>query len=306
MTEPTRRPPPPWRSEASAPEVPSLPRPGRVLISDPEFKLFQQLVLREAGIHLGEPKRELLMARLGRRLRELGLGTFGAYYRRVRSDPAELAEMLDRIATNETGFFREPAQFELLARRIFPAWESDAQAGRRPRTLRAWSAGCSTGEEPYSLAMCALAHLPGWSVEILATDLSHRALARAREALYPLARADQVPTPYRKRFMLRGERSREGWMKAGPELRSVVRFDHLNLSREVAPGGAYDLILCRNVLIYFHPATRARTLRAVVGRLAPGGYLLLGHSESPGELWDRLRRVVPTVYSNAGVGEAGR
>ncbi len=306
MTEPNRRPPAPSRDAPSGPGESCFARPGRAPISDAEFGLLQQLVLREAGIHLGPPKRELLVARLGRRLRELGLASFGAYYRKVRRDPTELAEMLDRIATNETGFFREPAQFELLAQRIFPAWESEAQAGRRPRTLKAWSAGCSTGEEPYSLAMCALAHLPGWSVEILATDISHRVLARAREALFPLARADQVPAPYRERFMLRGVRSREGWMKAGPELRSVVRFRHLNLSRELPAGGSYDLIFCRNVLIYFHPAARRRTLQALVGRLTPGGYLLLGHSESLGELWDRLRRVVPTVYSRAAAGEAGR
>ena len=250
------------------------------------------------------------MARLGRRLRELGVRSFGAYYRRVRQDPSELAEMLDRVTTNETRFFREPAQFELLADRVFPAWEEEARAGHRPRRLRAWSAGCSTGEEPYSVAMCALAHLPGWSVDVLATDLSRRALAAARDALWPIARAEQIPERYRERFMLRGVRSRDGWMKAGPELRSVVRFGRLNLSRELpadlSEHGRFDLILCRNVLIYFHPTSRARTLRALLDRLAPGGYLLLGHSESPGELLGHVRRVVPTVYTRSPIGDAGR
>lgn len=274
---------------------------GRAPITDQEFGLLQQLVLRESGIYLSPVKRELMVARLGGRVRELGCASFGAYYRRLRRDPAERDEMLDRISTNETRFFREPAQFEFLAGRGFPAWEAEARAGRRRRRLRAWSAGCSTGEEPYSLAMCALAHLPGWSIDVLATDLSRRALARAREAVWPIERAEQIPRPYRDRFMLRGVRSREGWMKAGPELRSVVRFGRVNLSRELpADGEPFDLVLCRNVLIYFHPTERARALRALLGRLAPGGYLLLGHSESPGELWGLVHRVVPTIYSPAG------
>jgi len=286
---------------------PGLDRVDRMSITDQELGLLRQLVLRESGIFLAPVKRELLVARLGRRVRELGLRSFGAYYRRVRQDPAELAEMLDRITTNETHFFREPSQFEFLASRAFPAWEEEAERGRRPRRLKAWSAGCSTGEEPYSLAMCALTHLPGWSVDVLATDLSHRALDRARRALWPIDRAEQIPAPYRERFMLRGVRSRDGLMKAGPELRAVVRFGRLNLSRELpAEGGLFDLILCRNVLIYFHPTSRARTLRALVERLAPGGYLLLGHSESPGDLMDLVQRVVPTVYTRRGPGSALR
>jgi len=288
---------------ASRPVDPS----NRMRITDQELTLLRQLILREAGIFLAPVKRELLVARLGRRLRELGVKSFGAYYRRVRQDPAELAEMLDRVTTNETRFFREPAQFEFLTERAFPAWEEEAAAGRRPRRLKAWSAGCSTGEEPFSVAMCALAHLPGWSVDVLASDLSRRALATARSALWPIARAEQIPASYRERFMLRGVRSQDGWMKAGPELRSVIRFGRLNLSRELpAEHGRFDLILCRNVLIYFHPTTRARTLRALLERLAPGGYLMLGHSESPGELLGHVHRVVPTVYTRSTGGGTGR
>ena len=282
----------------AAPRTPDLP--DRIGMSDQEFGILQQLILREAGIYLAPVKRELLVARLGRRLRELGVRSFGSYYRRVRRDPAELAEMLDRVTTNETRFFREPAQFDFLADRGFPAWEEEARAGRRPRRLKAWSAGCSTGEEPYTVAMCALAHLPGWSVDVLATDLSYGVLGTARRAVWPIERAGQIPQSYRDRFMLRGVRSQDGLMKAGPELRSVVRFGRLNLCRELpAEGGLFDLILCRNVLIYFHPTVRARTLRALLGRLAPGGYLLLGHSESPGELQSEVQRVVPTIYTRA-------
>lgn len=271
---------------------------GRIRITEQEFTLLQQLILREAGIYLAPVKRELMVARLARRLRDLGLGSFAAYHRRVRRDPAERAEMLARISTHETRFFREPAQFRFLTERAFPAWEAEARSGRRARRLRAWSAGCSTGEEPFSLAMCALAHLPDWSIDVLATDLSHRAVAQGREAMWPAERAEQIPRRYREGFMLRGVRSREGWIKAGPELRQVVRFEQMNLHREL-PGEAdrFDLILCRNVLIYFHPAARARALRGLLDRLLPGGYLLLGHSESPSELWGLVRRVVPTIYT---------
>ena len=273
-------------------------------ISDREFDLLRKLILEEAGIHLAPVKRELLVARLARRLRELGLRTFGAYYRRVRRDREELERMLDRICTNETRFFREPKQFDFLTDKAFPAWEMQAKAGHRRRRLRAWSAGCSTGEEPYSLAMCARAHLPGWEVDILATDLSHEALGVARGGIWPLSKADQIPRFYLERFMLRGIRSQQGKMKAGAELRSVIRFRRLNLSRELAEtNGLFDLILCRNVLIYFETDLRRRTLLGLLERLAPTGYLMLGHSESPGGLWNRMRRVIPTVYSlpeNAG------
>lgn len=288
---------------STAPGATGTAAPGRVVIDAQEFGLLQQLILREAGIYLPPVKRELVMARLGGRLRDLGLRSFGAYYRRAREDAGELAEMLDRISTNETRFFREPAQFELLVGRVFPAWEAAARAGRRSRRLRAWSAGCSSGEEPYSLAMCALARLPDWSVDVLATDLSHRALERAREALWPLDRGEEIPVHHRRRFMLRGVGSRQGWMKAGPELRSAVRFERRNLNREMPPAGQrFDLILCRNVMIYFHPTVRARTLRALLDRLEPTGYLLLGHSESPGELWGLVRRVIPTVYTPLAAG----
>ncbi len=271
---------------------------GRIPITGEEFGKFQQLVLRQSGIHLTPVKRGLVVARLGGRLRDLGLSSFAAYYRRVRRDPEELAEMLARISTQETRFFREPEQFAFLSERAFPGWEAEARSGRRQRRLRAWSAGCSTGEEPFSLAMCALVHLPGWSVDVLATDLSHRAVAQAREAMWPLERAEQIPRRHRKRFMLRGVRSRGGWIKAGPELRAVVRFEQMNLHRELPAGtGRFDVILCRNVLIYFHPAARSQALRDLLGRLVPGGYLLLGHAESPSELWGLVRRVAPTVYT---------
>jgi chemotaxis protein methyltransferase CheR len=155
-------------------------------LEEGEYGLFQKLVFREAGIHLGDVKRALVAARLLRRLRELELTSYGTYYRRVIEDRDELRQMLDAITTNETQFFREPRHFELLSETFIPAWRAEAARGARARHIRVWSAGCSTGEEPYSLAMTLLAALPpsdGWEIEILATDLSTRVLAHARQRI---------------------------------------------------------------------------------------------------------------------------
>jgi chemotaxis protein methyltransferase CheR len=273
-------------------------------LTDEEFALFQRLVEREAGIHLSEAKRMLLAGRLSGRLRELGLDSFTAYYRLVtRVDPAERVQMLDRMCTNATQFFREPAQYGFLEEQVFPRWEARAQAGSMSRGIRVWSAACSTGEEPYSVAMVLLNRFPpgsGWSVEVLATDLSSRALDQARSAVWPVEKSSEIPSPYLKRFMLRGTRGRAGQMKAGPELRAAVRFARLNLNDEAhAVGDAFDLIFCRNVLIYFGSGTKAKAVQRLLTHLTPDGYLLLGHAETMTTLGEGLRRVGPSAYVRA-------
>ncbi|HEU4391080.1 MAG TPA: CheR family methyltransferase [Blastocatellia bacterium] len=274
-------------------------------ITDREFLLFQTLIHNQAGIHLGPAKKALLVGRLTRRLRELGLTTFRAYYDRVTdgSDPVEQVRMLDSICTNETRFFREKRQFEFLAERVFSEWESDAAAGTRSRQLRVWSTACSTGEEPFSLAMALLDRFPptAWTVRILATDLSTRALDRAREAIWPIEKSRDIPPHYLKAFMLRGNRSQEGRMKAGPEIRSVVEFARVNLNDGSYPvSGPFDLIFCRNVLIYFDAACKARVVDRLLDALAPGGYLLVGHAESLNGLTCRARAAAPTIYVKTG------
>ncbi len=277
-------------------------------VSDAEFARFQALVQEEAGIWLSPAKRALLAGRLAKRLRELGLAAFGDYYDLVVADEAERIRMLDRISTNETHFFREPRHFELLTERVYPAWRAEADAGRRSRRIRAWSAACSSGEEPYTLAMTLLAAFPpggGWEVEILASDISTRVLQRASEAVWPIAKSKEIPPAYLKAFMLRGTGSQEGRMKAGPEIRSLVRFVRLNLNDEAYPAvGQFDLLFCRNVLIYFNAATKARVVERLLGHLAPSGYLFLGHAECLSGMTDRLRTVVPTVYVHAGAPDA--
>jgi chemotaxis protein methyltransferase CheR len=172
------------------------------------------------------------------------------------------------------------------------------------RRVRVWSAGCSTGEEPYSLAMALLSHFPpdsGWDVEVLATDLSTWALERARQGLWPLEKAASIPSPLLRAFMLKGVRSQEGLMKAGPELRSVLRFARVNLNDERGwPPGPFELVFCRNVLIYFGAESRAQALSGLLHRLQPTGYLFLGHAESLTGSAETARCVAPNIYRARG------
>ena len=270
-------------------------------LSEAEFRLFRDLVYREAGIHLSSAKTALLVSRLIKRVRELGLRSFHEYYAAVKADPEEKRHMLERMCTHETHFFREPKQFAFLEQRLIPEWKRLAAAGRRPRRVRCWSAGCSSGEEPYSLAMLLLSELPpeaGWSVEIAATDLSAAVLEKARRGVWPIAKAEEIPAGYRTRFMLRGLRKRAGFTKAGQEVRSVVRFQQLNLHDErLSLPGCFDLVLCRNVLIYFDVESRKAAVRRLVDVVAPGGCLLLGHAETLNGLSDRLHSVGPAIYA---------
>jgi chemotaxis protein methyltransferase CheR len=277
-------------------------------VSEADFALFQRLIERETGIYLAPVKKALLVGRLACRLRQLGLGSLRDYYKRVTADPDERVQMIDRISTNETQFFRGPLHFDFLANRALPEWCAQETAGQRPRHIRVWSAGCSTGEEPYSIAMTLLDRFPpssGWRIEILATDLSTRVLEKARSGLWPLDKSNQIPPAYLKSFMLRGTGSQEGTMKAGPELRQVVRFERLNMLDEATDlrAGPFDLIFCRNVLIYFQPATKAQVVRRLLDQLVPDGYLFVGHSESLNHLTERVRTVVPTVYALSAAGQ---
>jgi chemotaxis protein methyltransferase CheR len=270
-------------------------------LTDREFSLFQRLIHRETGIFLPEVKKALVVARLSRRLRTLGLRSFGDYFDVVEQDrDGEKTVMLDNICTNETRFFREPRQFEFLENEVLPAWKARGEAGQMPKRIRVWSAACSTGEEPYSLAMLLRTHFPaesGWNIEILASDLSTKVLATARDGVWPVQRMAEIPPAYLRAYMLRGVRSEEGKIRAQANIRSLIEFRRLNLNDEQYPvDGPFDLIFCRNVLIYFNRETKA----AVVGRLArhlsPAGLLFLGHSETLHGAAHALRHAGPTAY----------
>ena len=270
--------------------------------TDAEYALFQRLVHGALGVHLGPSKRPLLVSRLGKRVRELGLASFGDYYRAVVQDAKgeELAHLADLITTNETSFFREIAHFDFVRTVLVPRWRAAADAGQRPRRLRAWSAACSTGQEPYSLAMVLCDALPaedGWEVEIIGTDLSRPALARAASATWPIEKAGPIPQHYLRRYMLRGTGPRAGEMRAGPTLRAAVQLRWANLVAPAYPvEGSLDLIFCRNVLIYFTPDDRRRVIERLAGMLAPGGHLVLGHAEGARAGTETLRSAGPTTY----------
>ena len=267
-------------------------------MSSREFERFQELVYDETGIFLPPTKQVLVVNRLTKRVRALGLDNFDAYYDAVTTGSAdEFVHMLDAITTNETRFFREPAHFQLLADTIIPEWLAEAARGQRRREVRVWSAGCSTGEEAYSLGMTLLAHLRGerWQIEIVASDLSTKALHQAVEGVWPIERAAEIPEEHLKAFMLRGHGPEEGKMRAGNGVRSVITFERRNLNSDLGNVGSFDAIFCRNVMIYFDPSSRARTLARLVDRCDMGGYLFVGHAETLAPLAGSVNMVKPTV-----------
>lgn len=270
-------------------------------MSGRELAAFAALIAREAGIHLTDLKRDMLSARLQRRVRELGLATFGEYLDLVTAPRSaeERTRMIDAVCTNETSFFRERAQFDLLASVVLPIWEEQARRGLRPRRISAWSAACATGEEPFSIAMMLKDRLPGFTLDVLGTDLSTRALAAARSASFPLDRSHPIPRSYLRRYMLRGTGAHEGRMTAKPELREVVRLAPVNLVSGL-PSGSFDLLFCRNVLIYFDLPTKQRVLDRLLPRLAPGGLLLLGQAESLISLRSGLESFGPSIHGRPG------
>lgn len=284
--------------------APAGPDPAIPPMTDLEYERFRTYIYEHSGIQLGPAKKELLAARLARRLRDLELSSYGEYFRRlVQGDKGEEISLFDAVSTNETHFFREPQHFEFLRDVVFPRWDRMAAAGLRPRRIRMWSAACATGQEVYSLAMVTEDRFPaaaGWDVEILASDLSVRALEAARAGVWSLDQKHEIPEKFLKAYMLKGVAGQRGRMKAAPSIRALLRFARVNLNNEVYPvGGPFDVIFCRNVLIYFDAEAKARVVDRLMGYLAPGGYLVLGQVESATGLTNRLRAVGPTIYVQA-------
>lgn len=281
--------------DAQVSGIESLPR-----LSHGEFERFRILIQELAGVQFRPEKQPLLAAKLGRRLRALGLDSYAVYYDRVRTSAEERQRMLEAIVTGETRFFREPGHFEFLASTLIPRWREAAAQGQRARTVRAWSAGCSTGEEPHSIAIALLAGLgSGWTVQVIASDLSRIALETARAGVWDVERVKDVPVALR-RYVLRGVGGQAGRMKATTEVSQVIAFLQLNLNDASYPFTTpFDLIFCRNVLIYFGNEAKVGVLRRMSRHLAGDGHLFLGHAESITGLVTGLRCVRPTVYTRA-------
>jgi chemotaxis protein methyltransferase CheR len=285
----------------------SLPEAGGLSVTPATFGKFQRLIHEQTGIWLGDAKAALLCGRLARRLRTLKIPSLERYYELVvqSNQHEERVLMIDAITTNETRFFREPRHFDFLERRAIPRWRTEAARGTRPATVRIWSAGCSSGEEPYSLAMLMSQHLPaaqGWRTLILATDISSRMLAQARAGIYNLAKAVDIQESFLKECMLKGIAEQEGQMKVMPEIQAMVEFRKLNLARDpYPPDGHFDVIFCANVLIYFDHQSKQRAVDRLTRCLGAEGLLFVGQAENLSGVNSQLRNVVPSVYTRAGV-----
>ena len=268
-----------------------------------EFEFLRRFVLEHCGISLGDHKHQLVQGRLQRRLRALRLKGFAEYCDVLRHDPqSELGELASAISTNVTSFFREVHHYELLENELLPAWLAHKQrAGDR---LRIWSAGCSSGEEPYALAMVlaeALARNNSTlDAKILATDLSPQALATASKGVYPLDRLGGISAERCRRWLLRGTGEYEGLASVHPQLRELVTIQPLNLLHDWPMSGPFDAIFCRNVVIYFDQPTKQRLFRRYAQLLPVGGYLFLGHSESLHGINDDFELIGRTVYRKRG------
>jgi chemotaxis protein methyltransferase CheR len=262
-------------------------------LTDGDLQALATLVYERAGILLHDGKRALVTARLQKRVRAGGFDNFRDYVTFVQADPTgdEVVALLDAIATNHTSFYREPQHFELLASTIAPAMG--------PAGLDFWSAACSSGEEPYSIAMTiadALGADPMSRARIFASDLSTKALRTARGGVYTMDRVDGLPREALKRHFEKGLGAHAGLVRVHPRLLAAVTFERLNLLEIGDLGRRFDVIFCRNVMIYFDRKTQQKVVSMLERHLKPGGWLLISHSESLNGIEHGLQWVAPAVY----------
>ena len=250
----------------------------------------RELIYGVAGITLGHDKDSMIRARLAGRLRALHVSSYESYLERVSRDRDELSQLVDLLTTNKTSFFREMQHFEFIASELIPHWQ------RRGREVRIWSAACSTGEEPYSVALMMRSLMPGLPARILATDISKRVLTAARSARFARSLETSIPAEYR--HYLTRVRDDDGRFEFKDEVRKMVSFARLNLMEDWPMRDPFDLILCRNVMIYFDPETRASLARRFAECLADDGTLFIGHTESLHNLDQPLCRLRPAIYAH--------
>jgi chemotaxis protein methyltransferase CheR len=263
-----------------------------VPFTEEDFTAIAAMVRKASGIMLGPTKRDLVYGRLRRRLRALSLSSFADYRKVLEAEGGaeERVRMINAVTTNLTGFFREKHHFEHLARQVLPA------LSRQDRRLRIWSAGCSSGEEPYSLALTLLGTMPdlaNWDARILATDIDTSMVATAAAGRYPAERLAPVPEKLRGDHLLPRE---EGQVEMGPAAKALITFRPLNLLGPWPMRGPFQVILCRNVVIYFDKPTQRELFDRYAEMLAPGGHLYVGHSESLFKVSERFQHLGRTIY----------
>ncbi|MEW6426697.1 MAG: protein-glutamate O-methyltransferase CheR [Thermodesulfobacteriota bacterium] len=267
------------------------------MLKNDEFRLLQELIYDLCGISLRENKKAMLAGRLNQRLRRLGLESYGDYLRVLRTPGSEeIVHLIDAVSTNKTCFFREQEHFDILRSQVLPAvWPREGG-----KLLRVWSAGCSSGQEPYSLAIL-LSDYAGdrdaMDFTLLATDISSRMLATAAAGMYSDDELDQLPRAMLARYFMRGRGARAGWHRIIPELRAKMTFRRMNMVGDFGMQDRFDIIFCRNVMIYFDRPTRERLLEKFAECLSPQGYLFVGHAEAMvGGNSSLFRRVDAAVY----------
>lgn len=278
-------------------EVNCLSRDSEFKFTDRDFSFIRRLVGETTGIVLTDAKRNMVYSRLARRLRALGLNDFSSYLDLLKSeDEVELVNFINAITTNLTSFFREMHHFDYLRNTVIPEL---VKAHNTDRRIRVWSAGCSTGEEPYSLAITLKESIPdigGWDVKILATDLDTNVVQKASHGVYSTDRVDGLPKPVVHKWFLRGKGSHADSVKVHPELQDLITFKQLNLMHSWPFKGPFDLVFCRNVIIYFNKDTQKTLVDRYADMLIPGGHLFLGHSESLFKVSDRFKLIGNTIY----------
>ncbi|KTF15027.1 protein-glutamate O-methyltransferase CheR [Pseudoalteromonas carrageenovora] len=266
------------------------------LFTERDFKEIAALVYNACGIVLGEHKREMVYSRIARRIRERKLTDFSTYLAYLNSHKdQEFDAFINALTTNLTSFFRESHHFDYLKKQLVPALLVQNKNSRR---VRIWSAGCSTGEEPYSLAMALHELFPSnWDVKILATDLDSNVLKKAHTGVYSAANVNGLDDALLKRWFLK---SKDGESyKVKPKLQQLISFKRLNLLQDWPMKGPFDLILCRNVVIYFDKDTKDLLFKRYAKILAPHGHLFLGHSETMGKEHTEFKNLGKTMYQKA-------
>jgi chemotaxis protein methyltransferase CheR len=260
------------------------------------FQFIISLIYERAGIRLHDGKRELIKARLGKRMRHFGFAELSGYcdFLRTEADEEEITNVVDCLTTNFTHFLREEEHFKFLVDQALPAF-----CGHSPCKFRIWCAACASGEEAYSLAIYLFEHFPpggGWDWSILATDISTRALAKAAQGIYPSDKLEALPLAWRHNYFQIGQNKWEGYCRVKPMLSQRIAFKQLNLLKPYDFSDEFAVIFCRNVMIYFDRPTQEYLMQRLVQHLAPKGYIIVGHAESLTGLNVALTRLSPSIY----------
>jgi len=261
-----------------------------------DFECIRDMVGERTGIVLSEHKVDMVYGRLARRLRQLNIKSFKDYLGRLQGDDdQELVEFTNALTTNLTSFFREPHHFEFLVRTGIP----ELCKNRANKRLRVWSAGCSTGEEPYTIAISLHEAMPlirNWDVKILATDLDSNVVAKAKAGIYDQERVNGISKQRLDRWFRKGRGGQDGKVRVATELQNLIAFKQLNLMHPWPMKGPFDIIFCRNVVIYFNKDTQRLLFDRYADILSDDGYLIVGHSESLHKVTDRFQLLGKTIY----------